>query len=137
MEAPAGTLGSHLPATWGLQGDPLPAIRRGFLVAVPVAAGLLAQLALDDRVAGAFATAAVFCMGLTGAAGGYLIAVSPRMAILGLTLVLTLLVAQGLSVEVHQTWEALAIGVCAGLAQAVLAAIAWALWDRESEGRFQ
>ena len=158
----------------------MPAIRRGFLVAIPVAVGLLSELALDDRLAGAFATAATFCgflafdaparvrvrwqllcapivgvmaalgvltsqtvptavvgMGVVAAAGGYLVAVSMRMAIAGLTFVLTFLVAQGLFVDVDKTWEALAIGTCGGLAQAAWAAIAWAVWDRGREERFE
>jgi hypothetical protein len=178
--ARAPTLDSHLPATWGLRGEPLPAIKRGFLVAIPVAAGLLSELALDDRLAGAFATAAMFCgflafdaparvrarwqllcapavgamaalgvltsqtvptavigMGLVGAAGGYLVAVSMRMGIAGLSLVLTFLVAQGLFLDADQAWEALAIGICGGLAQAACALIAWALWDRENTGPFE
>jgi Fusaric acid resistance protein-like len=169
-----------LPTAWGLRGDPIPAIRRGFLVAIPVAAGLLAELALDDRVAGAFATAATFCgflafdaparvrvrwqllfapavglfaalgvltsqtastaivgMGVVAVAGGYLVAVSQRMGIAGLTLVLTFLVAQGLSLEPDQASKALAIGTCGGLAQAACAAVAWAAWDRGRERPFE
>ena len=36
-----GTVASHLPGDWTLRGDPRPAIRRGFLVAVPVSVFLL------------------------------------------------------------------------------------------------
>jgi Fusaric acid resistance protein-like len=43
---------------WTLKTDPLPAIRRGFLVAAPVAAFLLADLEIDDALAGGLATAA-------------------------------------------------------------------------------
>jgi hypothetical protein len=169
-----------LPATWALRGDPMPAIRRGCLIATPVAAGLLAQLALDDRLAGGFATAAMFCgflafdaparvrvrwqlvcapavgvaaalgvltsqtvptavvgMGVMGVAGGYLVAVSPRVGIAGLTFVLTFLVAQGLHLTTYKVAEALAVGICGGLAQAACAAIAWALWDRQRENPFE
>jgi Fusaric acid resistance protein-like len=169
-----------LPATWRLRGDPVPAIRRGFLVAIPVAAGLLAQLGLNDRLAGGFATAAMFCgflafdaparvrvrwqlvfapvvglaaalgvltsqtvptavvgMGVMGVAGGYLVAVSPRVGIGGLTFVLTFLVAQGLDLGADKAAEALAVGICGGLAQAACAAVAWALWDRQREGPFE
>ena len=55
------TTGSHLPAPWALRGDPVPAIGRGFLVAVPVTAGLLTELQLDDAVAGGVGTAAMIC----------------------------------------------------------------------------
>jgi Fusaric acid resistance protein-like len=49
---------SRLSAGWGLRAAPLPAIRRGFLVAVPVAVLLLTEFELDDAVAGGLATAA-------------------------------------------------------------------------------
>jgi hypothetical protein len=80
---------------------------------------------------------AVLGMGVVAAAGGYLIAVSPRMGIAGLTFVLTFLVAQGLFVDIDKTLQALAIGTCGGLAQSAWAAIAWAVWDRDRERRFE
>jgi hypothetical protein len=79
---------------------------------------------------------AIVAMAAVAAAGGYLVAVSPRMAIAGLSVVLTFLVAQGLEVAADKTWAALAIGVCGGLAQAAWAALAWGVSDRGSEGRF-
>lgn len=48
-----------MPGSWGLRGSPLPAIRRGFLVAAPVAVALLTELELDDEVAGGLGTAAL------------------------------------------------------------------------------
>src|SRR4051794_23135378 len=170
---------SRLPATWGLRGDLLPQIRRGFLVAAPVGAGLLTELGLDDAVAGAFGTAAMFsgfiafdaparvrvrwqlfCAPLVGIAaalgvltsqtvptailgmaviaaiGGYMVAVSLRMAIAGLSVVLTFLVAQGLWLEPLQAWDALTIGTCGGLGQAAWAAVAWGVADRGREQPF-
>lgn len=50
-----------MPGSWGLRGEPLPAIRRGFLVAIPVAIALLTELELDDEVAGGLGTAALIC----------------------------------------------------------------------------
>ena len=178
-QAPA-TAGSHLPATWALRGEPMPAIGRGFLVAVPVAAGLLTELELDDAVAGGLGTAAMICgfiafdaparvrvrwqlccaplVGVMAALGvltsqtvataiigmtvvatlaGYAVAVSLRMAIAGLSVVLAFLIAQGLWLEPHQAWEALAIGTCGGLAQAGWAACVWAAGDRGRERRFE
>jgi hypothetical protein len=169
----------HRREEWRLRADPLPAIRRGFLVSIPVAVGLLAELVLDDRLAGAIATAAMFCgflafdaparvrvrwqllcapaigiaaalgvlssqtaataivgMGVVAVAGGYLVAVSLRMAIAGLSVVLTFLVAQGLLLAPDRALPALAIGVGGGLAQAACAAAAWAVSDRGSEGTF-
>jgi hypothetical protein len=171
---------SHMPAAWAFRGDPIPAIRRGFLVAVPVAAALLAELALDDAVAGALATAAVlsgflafdaparvrlrwqlFCAPLVGilaalgvltsqtvptailgmlvvaTLGGYAVAVSMRMMIAGLTVVLAFLLGQGLWLEPHQAWDALVLGTCGGLAQAAWAAVCWVVADREHERPFE
>jgi hypothetical protein len=169
----------RLPEAWALRGDPRPAIRRGFLVAAPVAACLLTDLEVDDAIAGALGTAALVCgfiafdaparvrarwqllcapvvgilaalgvltsqtvptaivgMGVVAALGGYVIAVSPRMGIAGLSVVLVFLIAQGLWLEPHQAWEALAIGTAGGLAQAAWAAAAWAVADRGRERRF-
>jgi Fusaric acid resistance protein-like len=177
-QAPA-TASSRLPPAWALRGDPMPQIRRGFLIAVPVGAGLLTELAFDDAVAGAVGTAAMICgfiafdaparvrvrwqlccapavgivaalgvltsqtvptailgMAVVGTLGGYAVAVSLRMAIVGLSLVLAFLIAQGLWLEPHEAWEALAIGTCGGLAQAAWAAVAWAVADRGRERPF-
>jgi hypothetical protein len=171
---------TSLPAAWALSGDPLPAIRRGFLVAVPVAACLLAELEFDENVAGALGTAALISgfiafdapalvrarwqllcapligiaaalgvltsqtvptailgMGVVATLGGYAMAVSLRMGIAGLSVVLAFLLAQGLGLEPHQAWEALAIGTAAGLVQAGWAAGAWALSDRGRERPFE
>lgn len=178
-QAPA-TAGPHLPAPWALRGDPMPAIGRGFLVAVPVAAGLLTELELDDAVAGGVGTAAMICgfiafdgparvrvrwqlccapvvgiaaalgvltsqtvatailgMAVVATLGGYAVAVSMRMAIAGLSVVLAFLIAQGLWLEPHEAWKALAIGTCGGLAQAGWAACVWAVADRGRERRFE
>jgi hypothetical protein len=167
-------------SAWGLRGAPTPAIRRGFLIAVPVAAGLLTELQLDDGVAGAVGTAAMIsgfiafdaparvrvrwqllCAPLVGivaalgvltsqtaptaiigmavvaALGGYAIAVSLRMAIAGLSLVLAFLIAQGLWLEAQQAWEALVLGTCGGLAQAAWAGAVWAVADRGRERPFE
>jgi Fusaric acid resistance protein-like len=174
-----GTAATRLPAEWTLRGDLRPAIRRGFLIAVPVAACLLTEFELDDAVAGGLGTAAMVCgfiafdaparvrvrwqllcappagilaalgvltsqtvptaivgMGVVAALGGYAVAVSPRMGIAGLSLVLIFLLAQGLWLEPHQAWEALAIGTGGALAQAAWAGVAWAVADRGRERRF-
>jgi Fusaric acid resistance protein-like len=179
VNAPA-TVSSRLPPAWALRGDPMPQIRRGFLVAAPVAAGLLTELAFDDAVAGAVGTAALISgfiafdaparvrvrwqlccapavgivaalgvltsqtvptailgMAVVATLGGYAAAVSLRVAIVGLSLVLAFLIAQGLWLEPQQAWEALAIGTCGGLAQAAWAAVAWAAADRGRERPFE
>ena len=178
-QAPAPA-GPHLSRTWALRGDPMPAIGRGFLVAVPVAAGLLTELELEDAVAGGIGTAAMICgfiafdaparvrvrwqlccaplvgivaalgvltsqtvatailgMAVVATLGGYAVAVSLRMAIAGLSVVLAFLIAQGLWLEPHEAWKALAIGTCGGLAQAGWAACVWVGADRGRERRFE
>jgi hypothetical protein len=98
------------------------------MVGVMAALGVLTSQTVPTAVVG---------MGVVAAAGGYVIAVSMRMGIAGLTFVLTFLVAQGLFVDIDETWEALAIGTCGGLAQSAWAAIAWAVWDRGREQPFE
>jgi hypothetical protein len=80
---------------------------------------------------------AIVAMAIVAAVGGYAVAVSMRMAIAGLSLVLTFLIAQGLWLEPHQAWDALAIGAAGGLLQAAWAAAAWAVADRGRERRFE
>jgi hypothetical protein len=76
---------------------------------------------------------AVVAMALVAAVCGYLVAVSLRLAIAGLTLVLALLISQGLQLGADEWARALAYGTVGGLVQALTAAVAWLLWDREGE----
>jgi uncharacterized membrane protein YccC len=176
MADASATFVSREPGMWALRGDPMPAIRRGFLIAVPVAACLLTELALDDRVAGGLGSAALICgflafdaparvrvrwqlccaplvgilaalgvltsqtvptailgMAVVATLGAYLVAVSLRMTIAGLTVILAFLIAQGLWLEPDQALEALALGTAGGVAQAAWAAVVWAVADRERE----
>ncbi len=48
-----------IPGNWTLRDDPLPALRRGLVVALPVGAGALVDLQLDSPVAGAISTGAL------------------------------------------------------------------------------
>jgi Fusaric acid resistance protein-like len=50
-----------VPAAWGLRGDPLPAIRRGLLVALPIGITLIAELEWDAGLAGGLSTATLVC----------------------------------------------------------------------------
>jgi hypothetical protein len=140
-------------------------LRRGALVAVPVGGALLAELAIDDEVAGAIGTAAlitgfvafdapaptraiwyggiapalglaaalgVVCgqaavlavagMALVAGLGGYLVTVSQRASIWGLSVVLAFLIAEGLRLNVGEAPKALVLGIAGALLQA-----AWAL----------
>jgi hypothetical protein len=98
------------------------------LVGVLAALGVLTSQTVPTAILG---------MAVVATLGGYALAVSLRMAIAGLSLVLTFLLAQGLWLEPHQAWEALAIGTCGGLAQAAWAAVAWVVADRVRERPFQ
>jgi uncharacterized membrane protein YccC len=76
-------------------------------------------------------------MAVVATLGAYAVAVSLRMAIAGLSVILAFLLAQGLSLESHQAAEALAIGIAGGIAQAACAAVAWAVADRGRERPFE
>ncbi len=179
LTAEGGSKG-RLGGRWALRGEPIPAIRRGFLVAAPVGAALLTELVFDDAVAGAAGTAALVCgfiafdaparvrvrwqlfcapivgilsalgvltsqtvltailgMGIVATLGGYAVAVSMRMAVAGLSMLLAFLLAQGLWLEPGQAWEALAIGTAGGVIQAGWAALTWLVADRARERPFR
>ncbi len=77
--------------------------------------------------------AAVATMALIACACGYLVSVSLRLAIAGLTFVLALLIAQGLLLDSNEVDRALLLGTCGGLVQAMTAGVAWLFWDRDRE----
>jgi Fusaric acid resistance protein-like len=79
------------------------------------------------------AVGAIVAMAVVAGVCGYLVAVSLRLAIGGLTFTLALLIAQGLFLEAGDWDLALAYGTAGGLVQALTAAVAWGLWDRERE----
>jgi Fusaric acid resistance protein-like len=153
--------------------EPGPAVRRGFLIAVPIGLSLAIELGFDAPTKGAIATgallagfpgldapagpravwqgvaapliglaaalgvlssqsglAAVLAMGLLGAVAGYCFSVSLRLAILGLSVALALLIAQGLFLPAGDAWPALAYGTAGGLLQAAWSLIVWVLVDR-------
>lgn len=163
-------------AGWGLRAAPLPAIRRGLVVAAPVGVCLLLQLGLDDGVAAGLGTAAmisgfvafdaparvrvrwqltaapfvgaaaalgvlssantataVIAMAFVAGLSGYLVTVSLRLAIVGLTCTLALLIAQGQLLDLDETVPALILGTLGAVAQALCAALAWLAGDRERE----
>jgi hypothetical protein len=89
--------------------------------------GALGVLSTDPAVL------AVVGMTLCGVAGGYCVAVSPRLAIAGMTAVLAFLLAQGFLLDSDEAPRALAAGIAGGLLQAVPSAGAWWLSDRSTE----
>ena len=89
--------------------------------------GLMAALGI---LSGHSAPAAVAAMGLIGALAGYCFAYSLRLAIFGLVAALTLLVSQGLFLEVDETLPALLWGTVGGLTQVLWSLIVWVVVDR-------
>ncbi len=155
---------------------PGPAIRRGFLLSVPIAVTLAFELGLDTESAGAIATAAlingfpgmdaparpraawqaagapliglaaalgilssqtgptaVLALGLLGAIAGYCFSVSLRLAILGLSVTLGMLIAQGLLLPASDALPALAYATLGGLTQVAWSLIVWVARDREAD----
>ena len=155
---------------------PGPALRRGVLIAVPVAASLALELGLGAPTHGAIGTGAALCgcagmdapartrtlwqlatapaiglaaalgilssqvavlavlaMGVLALAAGYCFAVSLRLAICGLMVVLGLLIAQGLMLPVDDLGKALLFGTAGALTQPLWSLVVWAFYDRETE----
>jgi Fusaric acid resistance protein-like len=156
--------------------EPGPAIRRGFLLSVPIALTLALELGFDTQSSGAIATAAllngfpgmdapakaragwqaagapligiaaalgilssqtgptaVLTLGLVGLVAGYCFCVSLRLAIMGLTAALAMLIAQGLFLPTSDAWPALAYGTLGGLTQVAWSLLVWLATDRDAD----
>jgi Fusaric acid resistance protein-like len=83
---------------------------------------------------GSSAILAVITMALVGAAAGYCFAVSLRLSIAGLSVALSLLITQGLPLDLADTLPALVFASAGGLLQAAWSACVWVAGDREEEG---
>jgi hypothetical protein len=146
---------------------PGPAIRRGFLLSVPIGLLLVLELGFDTASAGALATGAlvngfpgmdapasapligiaaalgvlssqtaptaVLALGLLGALAGYCFSVSLRLAIVGLSVTLAMLIAQGLLLPAADAWPALAYGTLGALAQVAWSLLVWVAFDRAAD----
>ncbi|HEU4735869.1 MAG TPA: FUSC family protein [Solirubrobacterales bacterium] len=154
-----------------------PALRRGFLVAVPVGLALILELGLSSPSKGAIATGALLAgfpamdaparpraawqaavapligiaavlgvlsgssaflaiatMAVVGAAAGYCSAVSLRLSIAGLSVALSLLIAEDLPLDLGDALPALLLATAGGLLQAAFSLCVWAVGDRKEEG---
>jgi hypothetical protein len=111
MDAPAGPR-----ALWQAGAAPL--------VGIAAALGVLSSQ---------FAPAAVVAMGLMAAASAYCFADTLRLAFVGFSCSVALMLAQGLFLPVHDTLPALLYGTVGGLIQAAWAAIVWLVYDRDSD----
>lgn len=76
---------------------------------------------------------AVLAMGLLGAIAGYGFSVSLRLAILGLSVALSLMIAQGLYLEPGDAWPALLYATIGGFTQALWSALIWLTADRAAD----
>ncbi len=92
--------------------------------------GAAAALGVLTTEPAALAVAAMF---VVASAGGYCVAVSMRLAIAAMTVVLALLIAQGQFIPVSDAPAAFLLATAGGFGQSFAALLAWALWDREAE----
>ena len=76
---------------------------------------------------------AIAGMTACGIAGGYCVAVSPRLGVAGMMAVLGFLLGQGFLLDTNEAPRALAAGIAGGLLQAALSASVWWLSDRSRE----
>jgi uncharacterized membrane protein YgaE (UPF0421/DUF939 family) len=156
--------------------EPRPAIRRGFLLSVPIGLALFVELGFDAPTQGAIAVGAlvngfpgmdaparpragwqaasapligiaaaigilssqtgptaVLALGLLGLLAGYCFCVSLRLAIVGLSVTLAMLIAQGLFLPAGDAWAALLYGTLGGLTQVAWSLIVWLAGDRGAE----
>src|SRR6185312_1248233 len=111
MDAPAGPR-----ALWQAGAAPL--------VGIAAALGVLSSQ---------FAPTAALAMGLIAAASGYCFADTLRLAFVGFSAAVALMLSQGLFLPVHDTLPALFYGTVGGLIQATWAAIVWLVYDRDSD----
>jgi Fusaric acid resistance protein-like len=111
MDAPAGPR-----AAWQAVAAPL--------IGIAAALGVLSSQS---------APLAVLAMGLLGAAAGYCFSVSLRLAILGLSVSLALMVAQGLFLPAEDAAPALLCATVGALGQALWSLLVWVFADRAAE----
>ncbi len=97
--------------------------------ALPI--GIAAALGV---LTGSNAFLAVLTMAVIGAAAGYCFSVSLRLSIAGLSVALSLLITQGLPLDLADTLPALLFATVGGLLQAAWSLCVWALGDRTEEG---
>ena len=81
------------------------------------------------------AVTAVLAMGLLGAAAGYCVAVSLRLAIVGLSVALSLVIAQGFFLASSDVGPAMLYVTAGGLLQALWSLVVWVVADRAAPGQ--
>ncbi len=96
--------------------------RAAWQAAVALPIGIAAALGV---LTGASPWLAVPTMALVGAAAGYCFSVSLRLAIAGLSVALSLLIAQGLPLDLSDAPAALILSTAGGLGQAAFSLLVW------------
>jgi len=97
-------------------------------------APLIGAAAALGVLSGSDPVLAVLTMALVGALAGYCFAVSLRFSIAGLSVALSLLITQGLPLDLADTVPALLFATAGGLLQAAWSLCVWVGGDREEEG---
>lgn len=105
--------------------------RAAWQAATAPAIGIAAALGV---LTGSNPILAVLTMAIVGAAAGYCFAVSLRFSIAGLSVALSLLIAQDLPLDLGDALPALLLASAGGLLQAAFSLCVWAAGDREEEG---
>jgi hypothetical protein len=121
----AVAIGALLAGFPGLDAPARP--RAAWQAAAAPAIGVAAALGVLSSQS---APAAVLAMGLLGAAAGYCFSVSLRLAIVGLSVALAMVIAQGLFLAPADALPALVYATAGGLLQVGWSLLVWALADR-------
>lgn len=115
----------------GFPGMDAPArARAGWQAATAPLIGLAACLGILSSQVG---VAAVIALGVMGFLAGYCFAVSLRLAIVGLSVTLGMLIAQGLFLPADEALPALLWGTVGGLTQTAWSLIVWATEDKDGD----
>ena len=77
---------------------------------------------------------AILAIALVGAAAGYCFSVSLRLSIAGLSVALSMVIAQGLPLEASDALPAFLLSTAGGLLQPLFSMLVWAAGDRTEEG---
>jgi hypothetical protein len=97
-------------------------------------APLVGAMAAIGALTGSVAALAIPSLAIVGAAAGYCFAVSLRLSIAGLSVALSLLIAQGLPLDAGDALPAFLCATGGGLLQALFSLLVWAAGDRREEG---
>jgi hypothetical protein len=106
-------------------------IRATWQAAVAPFIGLAAALGV---LTGSNAFLAIVAMALVGAAAGYCFSVSLRFSIAGLSVALSLVIAQDLPLDLGDLGPAFLLATAGGLLQAAFSLCVWVVGDRSEEG---